>query len=56
MHAPDLKIRDAATATLQRAADSIGKIILGKDDHIRLALTCLIARERIGPNFRELRP
>ena len=44
MNAPDPKIRNAATAILQRAADSIGKIILGKDDHIRLALTCLIAR------------
>ncbi|MGB5278390.1 MAG: MoxR family ATPase [Gammaproteobacteria bacterium] len=44
MNAPDPKIRNAATAILQRAADSIGKIILGKDEHIRLALTCLIAR------------
>ena len=44
MHAPDPKIRNAATAILQRAADSIGRIILGKDEHIRLALTCLIAR------------
>jgi len=44
MHAPDPKIRNAATAILQRVADSIGSIILGKDEQIRLALTCLIAR------------
>jgi MoxR-like ATPase len=44
MQAPDRTIRTAATAILQRAADSISSIILGKDDHIRLALTCLIAR------------
>ena len=43
MHAPDIKIRDAATAVLQRAVDSIGRVILGKDDQIRLALTCLVA-------------
>ena len=44
MHAADTKIRNAATAILQHAADSIGRIILGKDDQIRLALTCLVAR------------
>ena len=44
MHATDPKIRNAATAVLQRAAEEIGEIILGKDDQIRLALTCLVAR------------
>ncbi len=44
MHATDPKIRSAATAVLQRAAEEIGRIILGKDDQIRLALTCLVAR------------
>lgn len=44
MHATDPKIRSAATAVLQRAAAEIGRIILGKDDQIRLALTCLVAR------------
>lgn len=44
MQAPDNKIRNAATAILQHAAASIGKVILGKDEQIRLALTCLVAR------------
>ena len=44
MHATDSKIRSAATTVLQRAADEIGRIILGKNDQIRLALTCLVAR------------
>jgi len=44
MNAPDTKIRNAATAILQRAAESISDVILGKDDQIRLALTCLVAR------------
>ena len=44
MQAPDSKIRNAATAILQHAADNIGKVILGKDEQIRLALTCLVAR------------
>ena len=44
MHAPDSKIRNAATAILQHATDSIGQVILGKDEQIRLALTCLVAR------------
>lgn len=44
MHAIDPKIRSAATAVLQRAADEIGRVILGKDEQIRLALTCLVAR------------
>jgi MoxR-like ATPase len=37
-------IRKAATSVLSQAAESIGQIILGKDDQIRLALTCLVAR------------
>jgi MoxR-like ATPase len=44
MHAPDSKIRNAATAIMQHAASSIGRIILGKDEQIRLAMTCLVAR------------
>lgn len=44
MHVTDSKIRSAATTVLQRAADEIGRIILGKNDQIRLALTCLVAR------------
>ena len=44
MQAPDNKVRNAATAILQHAAASIGKVILGKDEQIRLALTCLVAR------------
>lgn len=44
MPATDLKIRNAATGVLQRAADNISRIILGKDTQIRLALTCLVAR------------
>jgi len=44
MNAPDVNIRNAATTILQRAADNIGRIILGKDEQIRLALACLVAR------------
>jgi len=44
MSATDPKIRNAATQILQRAADNISRIILGKDEQIRLALTCLVAR------------
>ena len=44
MQAPDNKVRNAATAILQHAAASIGNVILGKDEQIRLALTCLVAR------------
>ncbi|UCB53876.1 MAG: MoxR family ATPase [Thiotrichales bacterium] len=44
MQATDPKVRSAATAILQHAAEQIGRIILGKDDQIRLALTCLVAR------------
>ena len=34
----------ASTSILKQAADSIAQIILGKDDQIRLALTCLVAQ------------
>ncbi len=44
MPATDPKVRNAATEILQRAADNISGIILGKDEQIRLALTCLVAR------------
>lgn len=44
MNAPEKKIRTAATAMLERAAQSISQIILGKDEQIQLALTCLVAR------------
>ena len=44
MPATEPKIRNAATEILQRAADNISRIILGKDEQIRLALTCLVAR------------
>jgi MoxR-like ATPase len=44
MNAPEHALRNAATAILQRAAASIGSIILGKDEQIKLALTCLVAR------------
>jgi MoxR-like ATPase len=44
MSATEPKIRNAATEVLQRAADNISRIILGKDEQIRLALTCLVAR------------
>lgn len=37
-------IRKAATSVLAQAAESIGQVILGKDEQIRLALTCLVAR------------
>ena len=44
MSATEPKIRNAANEILQRAADNISRIILGKDEQIRLALTCLVAR------------
>ena len=34
----------ASTSLLKQAADSIAQVILGKDDQIRLALTCLVAQ------------
>ncbi len=36
--------KDAARATLDRARETLGSIILGKDDQIALALSCLLAR------------
>jgi MoxR-like ATPase len=44
MNAPELKLRKAATAMLEKAAQAISHVILGKDEQIRLALTCLVAR------------
>jgi MoxR-like ATPase len=44
MNTPDANNRNAATALLNNAAAGIGRIILGKDAQIRLALTCLVAR------------
>jgi MoxR-like ATPase len=44
MQAADTTIRNTATGILQHAADNISRIILGKDEQIRLALTCLVAR------------
>ena len=38
------KIGEASTMLLKQAATSIGQIILGKPEQIRLALTCLVAR------------
>ena len=34
----------ASTALMQQAAESIAQVILGKDEQIRLALTCLVAQ------------
>jgi MoxR-like ATPase len=34
----------ASTGLLKQAAESIAQVILGKDDQIRLALTCLVAQ------------
>lgn len=34
----------ASTGLLKQAADSIAQVILGKDEQIRLALTCLVAQ------------
>ncbi|MDH5387041.1 MAG: AAA family ATPase [Gammaproteobacteria bacterium] len=34
----------SSTGLLKQAADSIAQVILGKDDQIRLALTCLVAQ------------
>jgi MoxR-like ATPase len=44
MNTPDANNHNAATALLNNAAAGIGRIILGKDAQIRLALTCLVAR------------
>lgn len=44
MNAPELKLRNAATGMLEKAAQAISQVILGKDEQVRLALTCLVAR------------
>jgi MoxR-like ATPase len=44
MNAPELKLRTAATGMLKKAAEAISQVILGKDEQVRLALTCLVAR------------
>ena len=41
-HSPNLA--KASTGLLKQAADTIAQVILGKDDQIRLALTCLVAQ------------
>src|SRR5210317_521307 len=38
------KINNAITNELDRAVETIGQVILGKDQQIRLSLACLIAR------------
>lgn len=44
MKNPDTSVANTSTALLKQAAESIGQIILGKDEQIRLALTCLVAK------------
>jgi MoxR-like ATPase len=44
MNLPEKKIRSAATELMSRAAQAVSQIILGKQDQIQLALTCLVAR------------
>jgi MoxR-like ATPase len=41
---PSTNIGKASTHLLKQAAESIGQIILGKPEQVRLALTCLVAR------------
>ncbi len=41
---PATNIGKASTLLLKQAAESIGQIILGKPEQIRLALTCLVAK------------
>lgn len=43
MSAIAIDIREDATALMLKASQAISTIILGKDDQIRLALTCLVA-------------
>ena len=38
------KVKVASQAMLVNAAETISQIILGKDDQIRLALACLVAK------------
>ena len=44
MNLPDKKIRSAATALMTKAAQAVSRVILGKEEQIQLALTCLVAR------------
>ena len=44
MNVPDKKVRSAATALMARAAQAVSEVILGKQEQIQLALTCLVAR------------
>lgn len=44
MNAPEQTIRNASTALMDTVAQGISQIILGKDEQIRLALTCIVAR------------
>lgn len=41
---PSSNLAKASTGLLKQAADTIAQVILGKDDQIRLALTCLVAQ------------
>ncbi len=44
MNVPEKKIRNAATALMTKAAHAVSQVILGKEEQIQLALTCLVAR------------
>jgi len=44
MNSSNANLAKASTGLLKQAADSIAQVILGKDDQIRLALTCLVAQ------------
>ena len=44
MNATNANLAKAATGLLKQAAESIAHVILGKDEQIRLALTCLVAQ------------
>ncbi|MDH5711069.1 MAG: AAA family ATPase [Gammaproteobacteria bacterium] len=44
MNATNANLARASTGLLKQAAESIAHVILGKDEQIRLALTCLVAQ------------
>lgn len=44
MKNPATNIGKASTLLLKQVAESIGQVILGKPDQVRLALTCLVAK------------
>lgn len=44
MTSSDLSLAPAATGLLKHAAETIAQVILGKDEQIQLALTCLVAQ------------